>query len=231
MTEAAAAAPPLMSGLLNRDTDTRMSEQALDAAWDEPTTRVLQMREGKVAVRELADGSPRLAFTPSTGIRSAAHLFLGRTDRGAIFALDSDTISDSDSDGELHGSSASWQYPLVVGEQLDRLHREILTVAFALANWHRSAAFSPADGETTTPIQGGWARVDAHGREHFPRTDPAVIVLVEHENRLLLGSNVLWESGRFSLLAGFIEAGKARNRRSCGKSLKKLEFESTTCDT
>jgi NAD+ diphosphatase len=69
--------------------------------------------------------------------------------------------------------------------------------------------FSPRDGGATTSVQGGWARLDEHGGEHFPRTDPAVIVLVEHDDRLLLGSNVLWESGRFSLLAGFVEAGES----------------------
>ena len=52
-----------------------------------------------------------------------------------------------------------------------------LAVAFALVNWHGSAGFSSRDGEATSPAQGGWARVDAHGGEHFPRTDPAVIVL------------------------------------------------------
>jgi NAD+ diphosphatase len=201
MTEA--AAPPLVSGLLNRDTDTRMSEQALDAAWGEPTTRVLRVRAGRVAVGELPDGGWELDLKPAVAVRSDAHLYLGRTEHGALFAIEEDEAE------VLSESPREWQYPLLIGDRLDPVHQEVLAVTFALTNWHRSAAFSPADGEPTTPIQGGWARVDSHGREHFPRTDPAVIVLVEHENRLLLGSNVLWESGRFSLLAGFIEAGES----------------------
>lgn len=85
----------------------------------------------------------------------------------------------------------------------------MLAVALALTAWHQSMGFSPRDGAPTVPANGGWARHDPHGGEHFPRTDPVVIVLVEHEDRLLLGSNALWESGRFSLLAGFVEAGES----------------------
>lgn len=198
--------PPLVSGLLDRDTDTRVSEAALDRAWSDPATVVLRLRSGKVPIRSSRDVETSrvdLDFVPASGERTVDHLFLGRTSEFAIFAieLDEDPLTSEPSGG--------WQYPLMIGNRLDRLQREVLAVAFALSNWHREAVFSPADGESTTPILGGWARVDSHGREHFPRTDPAVIVLVEHEDQILLGSNVLWESGRFSLLAGFIEAGES----------------------
>ena len=46
--------------------------------------------------------------------------------------------------------------------------------------------------------------------EHFPRTDPAIIVgVTDADDRLLLGSNALWESNRYSLLAGFVEPGES----------------------
>ena len=105
--------------------------------------------------------------------------------------------------------NAQWRHPFDFSSELDRTERELMTTALALNNWHQSHPFSARDGQHTEPALGGWARHDAHGGEHFPRTDPAVIVLVEHEDRLLLGSNVLWESGRFSLLAGFVEAGES----------------------
>ncbi len=61
--------------------------------------------------------------------------------------------------------------------------------------------------------QAGWARhCPVCGREHFPRTDPAVIVAITsaHDpDRLLLGSNALWDANRFSCFAGFVEAGES----------------------
>jgi NAD+ diphosphatase len=54
------------------------------------------------------------------------------------------------------------------------------------------------------------ASADAPGQENFPRTDAAVIVgITDAEDRLLLGSNALWEKNRFSLLAGFVEPGES----------------------
>ncbi|QBE47763.1 NAD(+) diphosphatase [Leucobacter triazinivorans] len=102
-----------------------------------------------------------------------------------------------------------WLHPFEAGPALSECERELVGVASALLRWHEDAAFSPRDGSATTLEYGGWARRDAHGAELFPRTDPAVIVLIEHEDRALLGSNALWESGRFSLLAGFVEAGES----------------------
>jgi NAD+ diphosphatase len=60
-------------------------------------------------------------------------------------------------------------------------------------------------------VQAGWARrCDREGNLLFPRTDPAVIVLVtDDDDRVLLGSNALWEQHRFSLLAGFVEPGES----------------------
>jgi NAD+ diphosphatase len=83
--------------------------------------------------------------------------------------------------------------------------------ALAIANWHASHPFSPLTGEATKAAKGGWVLVDpSTGREHFPRTDNAVIVAVtDADDRLLLGSNVMWEPNRYSLLAGFVEPGES----------------------
>ena len=71
--------------------------------------------------------------------------------------------------------------------------------------------FSPRTGAPTVATQSGWVRIDPDtGAENFPRTDPAVIVAVtDADDRLLLGSNALWEAHRFSLLAGFVEPGES----------------------
>lgn len=79
----------------------------------------------------------------------------------------------------------------------------------ALTGWHRSHGFCANCGAPTSVVEGGLARhCPRCGRSHFPRTDPVVIMLVEHEDRLLLGRRPNWPVGRFSLLAGFVAAGE-----------------------
>lgn len=219
-------APPLSGSGIDRDARTRMSEAMLDAAWQEPHTRLVRLRGGQVSVLQSVDGAIALALSPVTSDRLPSALYLGRWEGRAIFAevLDVQSTSAEQTDGtsgepgdsghsgdaaESDNPIAQWRHPFEFSSDLDRAERELMTTALALSNWHASHPFSARDGQRTEPVLGGWARHDAHGGEHFPRTDPAVIVLVEHEDRLLLGSNVLWETGRFSLLAGFVEAGES----------------------
>jgi NAD+ diphosphatase len=151
----------------------------------------------------------RLDLIPVIGERQSAHLYLGRHAGTAVFAVAESESEDTYDSGRLTEPAGGWVHPFMTGERLIAPHRELMMVALALTNWHRTMPFSPRDGGATTPAQGGWARLDERGGEHFPRTDPAVIMLIEHDNKVLLGSNVLWESGRFSLLAGFVEAGES----------------------
>lgn len=195
--------PLLARTVLDRDAATRMDEALLDSAWGESSTLLLRVREGKLPTMLDSDGNTQLELIAASGGRDERHFYLGRCDGVAMFAR---LVDETDEQPE---PASGWRHPFSVGEKLSPLHRELMTVAFALINWHHSTPFSPRDGKPTTVAQGGWARIDERGGEHFPRTDPAVIVLVEHDDRLLLGSNVLWETGRFSLLAGFVEAGES----------------------
>ncbi|MGK0714534.1 NAD(+) diphosphatase [Leucobacter sp. W1153] len=209
-------APPLSGSGIDRDARTRMSDDTLNAAWQEPQTRLLRLRGPQVLVLAGPGDHVSLALHPVVGDRPSTSLFLGRWEGRAVFAevVDEPTEStestgSTGSTGRVDPPGTEWRHPFDFSSNLDRTERELMTTALALSNWHASHPFSARDGQQTEPALGGWARHDAHGGEHFPRTDPAVIVLVEHEDRLLLGSNVLWESGRFSLLAGFVEAGES----------------------
>lgn len=85
----------------------------------------------------------------------------------------------------------------------------IAAEAKALTEWHRRNRFCGVCGARTETGMGGHMRHCPHcGADIFPRIDPAVIVLVTHGDACLLGRNAKWEEGRFSTLAGFVEAGE-----------------------
>ena len=86
--------------------------------------------------------------------------------------------------------------------------------ARSLVDWHARHRFCANCGKVTTVARSGWARFclaaeGGCGTEHFPRTDPVVIMLAEHEGRVLLGRNVRAPYGFYSALAGFLEVGES----------------------
>lgn len=100
------------------------------------------------------------------------------------------------------------------GDLLDDTSAGLFTTALALRNWHRRSPFCPRCGGSQRPVQFGWARLCENcGREEFPRTDPAVICLVHDDTgtngeHVLLARQPVWPKDRFSILAGFVEAGE-----------------------
>ena len=82
--------------------------------------------------------------------------------------------------------------------------------ARSLIDWHARHPFCARCGAETAPIRAGWARACPRCRaEHFPRVDPVVIMLAEHEGRVLVGRQASWIPGRYSALAGFVEPGES----------------------
>jgi NAD+ diphosphatase len=80
----------------------------------------------------------------------------------------------------------------------------------ALLNWHRRYRFCPTCAAALLVADAGFSRAcPACGGQHFPRTDPAVIVLVEHDGHALLGRQAAWPQGQYSVLAGFVGPGES----------------------
>lgn len=93
---------------------------------------------------------------------------------------------------------------------LDATDAPTFAAALSLANWHRRHGFCSVCGTATEPNRGGWSRKCGNcGAEHYPRVDPVVIMLAEHEGRLLLGRQPHYPPGRYSALAGFVEPGES----------------------
>jgi NAD+ diphosphatase len=126
-----------------------------------------------------------------------AHLLLGLVEGQAWFA---------DRSGINVGCDLRQALPLLSAAQA-----ELAVTAVALANWHRSEGFCPRCGSATRPAAAGLSRWCAGcDNELFPRTDPAVIVaVVDDLDRVLLARQRIWDNNRYSLIAGFVEAGES----------------------
>ena len=82
--------------------------------------------------------------------------------------------------------------------------------ARSLLDWHARHRFCATCGSGTAPFRAGWGRqCPSCGTEHFPRTDPVVIMVAEHAGRALVGRQAAWPAGRYSALAGFLEPGES----------------------
>jgi NAD+ diphosphatase len=96
---------------------------------------------------------------------------------------------------------------------LEQMHAEdaaLWGIARSLINWHNRNGFCGHCGAATAPIRAGWGRqCGGCGTEHFPRVDPVVIMLAEHDGCVLLGRQPRFPPRRFSALAGFVEPGES----------------------
>lgn len=116
--------------------------------------------------------------------------------------------------GGIDSAEPLWLPLRQLAESLNDVEVALACEIVGLGNWHRTHQFSPRTGNPTRPSLGGWVRTDPdNDSEHFPRTDPAVIVVIintddEGVERVLLGNNAAWEADRYSLLAGFVEPGE-----------------------
>ena len=94
--------------------------------------------------------------------------------------------------------------------QLDPADAPLFAAALSLSRWHSTHGFCARCGESTELVRGGWSRrCPSCSADHFPRVDPVVIMLAEHEGRILLGRQPHYPPGRFSALAGFVEVGES----------------------
>lgn len=189
--------------VVDRSAAERDRADLLDALRCATDTRVLAVRRDAAPV---LDGRLHLLDVPAVG-DPAAWAFLGRTADGRallLAALGDDAVVDGIPD-------AAWTALRTGSGDLPVGEAEVLTTAVALAGWLRDAAFCPACGARADVRHAGWSRhCPSCGREHFPRTDPAVIVLVTSaDDRVLLGANAAWGGSRFSCFAGFAEAGES----------------------
>jgi NAD+ diphosphatase len=159
---------------------------------------------GSVLVR---DG--RLVILPAAQRPSARATFsLGRVDGVEVVGIVPDGDLPTFDGAEM---TLLWGAFRDLREPAPRLDWELGATAVAMATWHERAAYCPVCGSPTEPINGGWARrCTREGVEHYPRTDPAVIVAItDPDDRLLLAHVSYHSPRRYSHLAGYVEPGES----------------------
>ncbi len=190
--------PRLSRAAYDRAGLQRGDAEWLAKAWQR--ARVLLISPDVTTPVEGGDGAVRLAFRdPSTVDGAAARRLLGVVDGVPYFTV---TVEPDDD---------RWASLREIGGVADDLQAALLTSAVALEQWHARHPRCPRCGAETSEAQAGWTRVCGNdGSEHFPRTDPAVIMLVHDGGDLcLLGRGPQWHEKRFSTLAGFVEPGES----------------------
>jgi NAD+ diphosphatase len=196
--------PALARSGLDRAAGER-SDEAVAAARADAGTRVLIVRGDRAPLEE---GQTSLRFVAPVDVPEGAQwAFLGRSDGVSVLcaAFPADAEDPIDAAGGWGGLRA-------VGGALDAADAGVFVQAVSLGRWLVDSSYCPSCGGVAALAGGGWSRrCTVCAREHFPRTDPAVIVAVESEDRsrLLLGSNALWGQDRYSCFAGFVEAGES----------------------
>jgi NAD+ diphosphatase len=156
---------------------------------------------------------PTFTFAQATALASGSdrireQVFLGRNGDAALFAvaIDPDAAEPLRSRSDLLVTDLR---SLAIGALVAPEHLPPLAEAKSLLGWHGRHRFCSNCGAPTRLVQAGWRRdCAACGAEHFPRTDPVVIMLAIHGERCLLGRQSRFAKGMWSCLAGFVEPGE-----------------------
>lgn len=196
--------PPLTlaRSTVDRAAERRSEPNLLANLLADPATLVLPLLDGRAQVTEATpSGLELLLRPPAPEDLERLGVFLGVEAGGpAYVALVVDAQDQQD----------GWHSLREVGVDLGDRDAGLFTTALALANWHGAHRFCPRCGGPTTPVQAGWLRRCRNdGSDHYPRTDPAVIMaVVDEQDRLLLARGPDWAERRYSVLAGFVEPGE-----------------------
>jgi len=185
--------PPMARSYFDRMTDRRGDPAWLAQAWARASVLSVSDRS---SVALVGDG---LDLRPSAQVdQDADRFFLGVHDARPYFA-----VRGVPADG--------WRSPRELGATLSEFELDLLITSVALLQWHARHPHCPLCGAATEVDHGGWTRrCPVDDSQHFPRNDPAVIILIhDGADRCLLGRGRQWGPGRYSTLAGFVDAGES----------------------
>jgi len=202
--------PAFVTNILDRAAHLRLHDDKLLALESNPASRAYVVHRDSLVVKREGDAS-RALLSIDEALRFGANpgtIFLGLRDGAAVFGMG---ISPAAAEKlltrndvavtELRGMAMQGVVP---PDQLSAI-----AMAKSMVNWHQRHSYCANCGQRTAMNEGGWKRVCPSCKaEHFPRTDPVVIMMVTHGDKCLLGRQQRFLPGMYSCLAGFVEAAE-----------------------
>ncbi|WP_084195314.1 NAD(+) diphosphatase [Streptosporangium amethystogenes] len=209
----------LARSAIDRSAVLRGDTEWLERAWADAATRVVVVDDGQTLIRRNG-GEAELVLLSTADAPEGERYLLGLDAEGiayfAVAAAATDTGAfnrivsplDPSEPGEGQTVTAGLRQ---VGSLLGDLDAGLLVYAVALEAWHSTHEYCPRCGSRTEVRAGGHVRVcPKDDSQHFPRVDPAVIMLIhDDDDRCLLARGPQWPEGRLSVLAGFVEPGES----------------------
>jgi NAD+ diphosphatase len=203
--------PAFVTNVLDRAAHLRTKDDRLMAMESDSRARAYVVHRDSLVVKKEGDGS-RALLSVEEALKFGANpgtIFLGLRDGAALFGMGISQAAveqlmnrDDVAVNELRGMAMQG---VVAPHELSAI-----AMAKSMVNWHQRHGYCANCGQRTAMREGGWKReCPACKAEHFPRTDPVVIMLVTHGDKCLLGRSARFLPGMYSCLAGFVEAAEA----------------------
>jgi len=223
---------------VDRIVDKRRNREWLTGQMSTPTTRFVPVWRTQNLFVDPASAQARLLTEQDLpeSLAPEAVTLLGVLDGTVYFAIDVEQdVAETAPDWVL--AFGTFRDLRIVGVAIDPHVGALLAYARTMIYWQRRHRFCGDCGHPTVSTEGGFVRTCTNpecGKQIFPRTDPAIIVIVQSGDRCLLARQASWPPGRYSVIAGFVEPGesledavKREVREEAGIELSKVYYHSS----
>ncbi|MFJ5954921.1 NAD(+) diphosphatase [Paenarthrobacter sp. NPDC092416] len=231
---------PVRPAMVDRGSAIRMKPGMVEDLLASGTAKAMVISQRKALVSSdglwFGDAGPLWQALQAAELGPVVAIYLGTTAGPSSPAEGTPILLFTVAEPPVPGSAlvpadAEWAGFREVAGRLDAQHTALFIEASAISNWHATHTHCPQCGVPTDIEAGGWVRrCPADNSEHYPRTDPAIIVtVVGPDGRLLLGGGGPVDAKNYSTLAGFVEPGESLEQAVVREIAEEVGVRVTAC--